>query len=158
LHALNHPHIVKLHGVTAGSVETNVASGNECGFFIVVDRLVDTLEERLEKWRIANDHNENKGAANRLLRPSDYKQKKRAELLERVQIALAIADAMQYLHDSVGIVFRDLKPDNIGFDEKGILKLFDFGLAKELKPSLETRDGKYKLTGNTGRLVVVLYS
>ena len=51
LEALDHPHIIKLHGVTAGSVETSFASGKECGFFIVVDRLYDTLEKRIENWR-----------------------------------------------------------------------------------------------------------
>jgi serine/threonine protein kinase len=82
--------------------------------------------------------------------------KERAELLERIQIAYAIADAMEYLHDTVGIVFRDLKPDNIGFDKTGTLKLFDFGLAKELKPGLEKVDGRYQLTGNTGRYIHVV--
>lgn len=42
LHTLNHPNIVKLHGVTSGSVETAVAAGKECGYFIVVDRLYKT--------------------------------------------------------------------------------------------------------------------
>jgi serine/threonine protein kinase len=158
LQNLNHKHIVKLHGVTAGSVETNVASGKECGFFIVVDRLVDTLEERLERWRDENEAQRENGGALRLLQRSSStdKQRKRAELLERIQIAYAIADAMEYLHDTVGIVFRDLKPDNIGFDSKGTLKLFDFGLAKELKPGMEKVDGRYQLTGNTGRYVLLL--
>lgn len=155
LQNLNHKHIVKLHGVTAGSVETNVASGKECGFFIVVDRLVDTLEERLEMWRDENEAQRENAVGLRLLRSSD-KQRKRAELLERIQIAYAIADAMEYLHDTVGIVFRDLKPDNIGFDKTGTLKLFDFGLAKELKPGLEKVDGRYQLTGNTGRYIHVV--
>jgi serine/threonine protein kinase len=155
LQHLNHKHIVKLHGVTAGSVETNVASGKECGFFIVVDRLVDTLEERLEMWRDENEAQRENAVGLRLLRSSD-KQRKRAELLERIQIAYAIADAMEYLHDTVGIVFRDLKPDNIGFDKTGTLKLFDFGLAKELKPGLEKVDGRYQLTGNTGRYIHVV--
>jgi serine/threonine protein kinase len=35
---------------------------------------------------------------------------------------------MQYLH-SRQIILRDLKPENIGFDSKGRVKLFDFGLA-----------------------------
>lgn len=30
------------------------------------------------------------------------------------------------------IVFRDLKPDNIGFDRSGEVRIFDFGLARDL--------------------------
>ena len=49
---LNHKNIVKLHGVTAGSVETNVASGKECGFFIVVDMLTENLENKIKSLYI----------------------------------------------------------------------------------------------------------
>lgn len=36
---------------------------------------------------------------------------------------------LQYLHNHK-IVYRDIKPENIAFDQKGYLKLVDFGLAK----------------------------
>jgi serine/threonine protein kinase len=146
LGVLDHPHIVKLHGVTAGSVESAVASGKECGFFIVVDKLVDTLEQRIARW-----HEEEKAQeGNHFIRLlSTYRQKKQAVLYARLKIALDIADALAYMH-SKGIIFRDLKPDNIGFDDNDVLKLFDFGLAKELKPGQKKPDGKYELTGNTG--------
>ena len=143
---MNHENIVKLHGLTAGSVETNVASGKECGFFIVVDRLYDTLERKLEDWREEQEEN----AGSLLSRfSSDFKERKKKELMKRIRIAYSIANAMEYLH-SLNIVYRDLKPDNIGFDKDGVLKLFDFGLAKELKPEDEKPDGRYELTGNTG--------
>lgn len=44
------------------------------------------------------------------------------------------------------------KPENIGFDPQGILKLFDFGLAKRLDHAEKVGDGHYHLTGNTGSL------
>jgi serine/threonine protein kinase len=49
---------------------------------------------------------------------------------------------------------RDLKPDNIGFDHRGEVKLFDFGLAKELDDSILAGSSSdfYELTGNTGSL------
>ena len=47
-------------------------------------------------------------------------------------IGLGIAKAMEYLH-SQGIIYRDLKPKNIGFDcSSGTVKLFDFGISKQL--------------------------
>ena len=39
--------------------------------------------------------------------------------------------AVEALHE-LGVVFRDLKPENLMFDEHGYLKLVDFGFAKKL--------------------------
>jgi serine/threonine protein kinase len=50
------------------------------------------------------------------------------------------------------IIYRDLKPDNIGFDVRGDVKIFDFGLAKEFDPAKKAADGTYKLTADTGSL------
>jgi len=72
-------------------------------------------------------------------------------LADRLQAAYDIADAMSYLH-SKNIVYRDLKPDNIGFDFDGNLKIFDFGLAKELQQNQQNHDGLYQLTAFTGAI------
>ena len=39
---------------------------------------------------------------------------------------------MEYIH-SEGIIHRDVKPDNIICDEKGFVKLSDFGIAKRIE-------------------------
>lgn len=52
----------------------------------------------------------------------------------------------------ISIIYRDLKPDNIGFDVRGDVKIFDFGLAKELPTSEKLADGTYNLTADTGSM------
>ena len=56
-------------------------------------------------------------------------------------LALQISAAMEYLHSHT-IIFRDLKPANIGFDVRGDVKIFDFGLSRMMpsdgNPHLDT--------------------
>lgn len=42
-----------------------------------------------------------------------------------------VIDALHYLH-SLSIVYRDLKPENLMIDNKGYIKMVDFGFAKKL--------------------------
>jgi serine/threonine protein kinase len=143
---LDHPNIVKLRAVTAGSVESNVSSGKEGGFFIVVDRLVETLYDRIQRWKNHAEQLPN-SIFYRLSR--EYRETQRAMLVERLNVAVDIANVMDYLQ-GLKVIFRDLKPDNVGFDKNGTLKLFDFGLAKEQKPTMRFEDGTYKMTSKTG--------
>jgi serine/threonine protein kinase len=147
---LDHPNIVKLRGVTAGSVESNVVSSasaeSEAGFFIVIDRLVETLEHKIQRWHSQMDD----GPHSMFYRMSkEYKDKQRLMLLDRLHVARDIANVMAYLH-GLNLTYRDLKPDNCGFTRDGTLKLFDFGLCKEEKPSMRNDDGRYRMTGHTG--------
>ena len=47
---------------------------------------------------------------------------------------IGVVRGMEYVH-SKNILLRDLKPHNIGFDHFGKVKIFDFGLARELSPT-----------------------
>jgi serine/threonine protein kinase len=56
-------------------------------------------------------------------------------LIERMKIALQIADALAYVNGR-GIVHRDIKPENVHIDPNGRVKLMDFGIAKTADLSL----------------------
>jgi serine/threonine protein kinase len=136
-----HPSIITLHGVAAAGA-AGFATGQMGGYFLVVDRLYDTLDKRIDVWK------ELKRRKLRHSSPSNVKLLQ-AMFLQRITVACDICSAIRHLHQ-LKIVFRDLKPDNVGFDFDGRVKLFDFGLAKELDPLQKTDDGDYEMSGGTG--------
>ena len=69
--------------------------------------------------------------------PSSLKQWLNAETrTNHVDIIRSLMDGVQYLHEQ-GFIHFDLKPDNILFDDRNVLKLCDFGFAKLFSPHLD---------------------
>lgn len=139
LASISHPNIIKLRGMAAAGT-SGFATMKERGYFLLLDRLQCTLENKIDHWRnfdkaLSLDGNKRNGF-----------------LAERLHVAFDVAAALSYLHRN-HIIYRDLKPDNIGFDIRGDVKIFDFGLAKELDASLRHGCTEfYELSGNTGSL------
>ena len=174
LAALSHPHILSLRGhANSDPLESR--------YFVILDRLVSTLDHKLKIWR--KDVGINMGY---WLGPCLGYCCGKPHVLHRIwsdrfTVARDICSALAYLHAqdivyrcvlfyghlSIHLLFyqcvfsylsmccgnfRDLKPDNIGFNSEGQLKMFDFGLAKRITNADKTDDELYNLTGNTGSL------
>jgi serine/threonine protein kinase len=144
---LSHPNIISLHGISSDGTDgfLHCVEGN---YFIITDKLESTLIDMIDKWHLRNARLEKEYPSlnrNRLVQNPVF----RDLFLTRLKVASDLAKAVSYLH-SKNIIFRDLKGDNIGFDKSGTLKLFDFGLAKELNPREGLDDGTYKMSGMTG--------
>jgi serine/threonine protein kinase len=139
LAALNHVNVIKLYGVsTDGPFADN--------FFLLLERMDETLTKRIKKWM--DIERQCQGITGVF---TGSKRKLKEVRSEQMLSAFEIAKGTSHLHQK-GIIFRDLKPDNCGFNASGVLKLFDFGLARELKESERLKDGTYKMTGFTGAL------
>jgi serine/threonine protein kinase len=142
-----HPYIIELYAI---GVETLDCYKDEVQSiqpnFLILSKIRATLKNFIYKWR------ERRGLG--VYEFLGISIKESQDLwLERLIVLSRIADALQFLHQH-GIIFRDLKSENIGFDADDVPKIFDFGLAKQIGE--QEYDDKikdsYKLTGNTGTL------
>jgi len=134
-----HPNIIKARALA-------VVDPFDDEYFIMMDRLYDTMESRIKKWQKKSKRLSGLGG-----KVFDKRGDKKKELWhERLVAAFDLSDALGYLHRKK-LVYRDLKPENIGFDIRDDVKLFDFGLAGEMTETRKSeKEGLYHLTGMTG--------
>jgi serine/threonine protein kinase len=69
------------------------------------------------------------------------RQRGRLPWREAVECAMQMCAALAHAH-SIGVIHRDLKPANLFLAEDGLLKVGDFGLARDLNNSRLTLDGQ----------------
>ena len=103
------------------------SSTNDDGYFLLLDVLTEVLSDRFARERIQR----------RRVPESKRGPTTKEAMHHRIQhTATGIVDGMRYLH-SKKIVLRDLKPGNVGFDEGGNIRLFDFGMARRVSDCVQ---------------------
>ena len=126
LSELDHENIIRLRGICSSTFSTSYTNDtDEGGYFLVLELLNDVLIDSLDRWR-----KQHKKSASWTFGKSKANTSIMYGRMERV--ALGIVTGMVYLHEH-GIVIRDLKPANVGFDEGGTVRLFDFDMARKLE-------------------------
>src|SRR5215510_6498234 len=85
---------------------------------------------------------------------STLRAEKEQKVFESDEVANRIAqlcDALDYAHTHARVIHRDLKPANLMVNQRGDLKITDFGIARSLA------DSTTRLTGEQGRSGTLVY-
>lgn len=127
LSTLNHGNIINIYGRGRRSPDCTLKHQ----YFILLERLSHTLEKQIDHWSDADKSID--------IDDSEHYFTRKNVVSNRIQVAASISSALAYLH-SHDIVYRDLKPTNIGFNFQGQVKIFDLGLSIQLKPGMSLNE------------------
>jgi serine/threonine protein kinase len=166
----SHSNIIKLIGFSS-----NLGDDPTEGF-LLLQRVRETLVDLSLQWKLQRSFSKSEK------RPLFFCITKRKiqealhlEQSDRVQtIALGLARAMAFLHHH-GVLYRDLKPGNVGIDYQGQVRLFDFGFARTyqqeqsrlmtrmvgtpryMSPEVACAEGKYGFPSDVHSFAMVLW-
>lgn len=140
LSALNHPNIIRLHSWSAQDMVTDYINGSRDAAYLVLDRVDETLDDRLAKWKSKSPKSWHL--------PTMRKKQESKLLQDECDTILALAKGLEYL-DRNRILHRALKPGNIGYTSEGKLKVLDFVGAVEVPYSVDP-DTLFRLTKKIG--------
>jgi serine/threonine protein kinase len=132
LSSFDHPNILKIRGWARNGI-ASFEDGRHNSFFLLLDLLDETLDQRVERW--SNE-------------PIMDERTAHMTYMEKLQHLIEIASALDYVHER-GVIYRDLKPNNIGL-LNGQVQLFDLGLSREL-PVLDTTT-PFQMSGRVGTI------
>ena len=143
----SHPNIIALIGISSDFWRSPKTS------FLVLECLVEPLDQVLKQWKLEESSSSSSSSLSsssclsvtkglkyyHKLSTSLSKSKRQAQWQKQVQeqahrlrqVGIPLARALAFLHHHQ-VIFRDLKPPNVGFDVHGIVKVYDFGLARRL--------------------------
>lgn len=139
-----HPNIITLHA-------TGIIGSPD--FFLVMDKLEKTFEDMIYKeWNPLYEQRDVNTSEMKLSKREIKKENTRNLMISQITLLIEVCSAYSFLHDNL-VLFRDVKPENVGIDFDGIPKVFDFGLARELKEDERLSKDEYKLTPQTGSRV-----
>jgi len=130
LSELDHENIIQLKGISSERFSSSYSELTDEGFFLMFDVLKEVLSESLARWR--EDERQLLALENKWTFSGVQKVNTERMHARMTKVALGIVKGMTYLHER-RIVMRDLKPANVGFDEEGNVRLFDFGMARRLE-------------------------
>jgi serine/threonine protein kinase len=176
---LDHPHIISVRGWAADGPQA-YSTGFHRDYFLILDRLATTLEDRMWDWRqkhikyrarwrrrtarkrsgqqvsswvrrrFASKKKSNKDETDQAPTPLDKYAVKLHGLL-RERLRCAAGIASAIMYmHSKRLIHRDLKVSNIGFDAHNDVKLFDLGLSRLLPPPSKAVSQKDSNGGNDG--------
>ncbi|CAJ1956033.1 unnamed protein product [Cylindrotheca closterium] len=143
LATMSHPNVVRLEAWSCENMIEEYLRGSYVSSYLILERLDETLEDRMNKWTRKSPAFWHKFSRRKVLMHTMRQHEKCIHIWR-------LAQALEHIH-SYRVLHRDLKPANIGFDSKGTLKLFDFDLARVL-PDLDEGDPDkaYQLTALVG--------